>query len=355
MIQFPETARVEWEVIADASRIESDLRERLAKDTQVQVELKKIRVRHEARILLDQEINEGETPDLEMGTLATYNAAPGSGPGDLIEGVLKDNGLCIFTGPSGGGKTTSALQMLNSLMSGDDWLGQKVTQISGSVGVLSYDMDASLVYDWMSGFPNIDPNRVGVVNAYKRGNPLNVPEMRARIIAAWKAMNVDIILLDSFSASFFGLNQNDVGEVQAHYRDILKFALTDVGARGLIVIAHSTPGTPEKIRGASSHHGVADSIVAQYPVQGTSGPRAVRMVKYRQHRDSTGMMTSQMNPVVVSEPDDVTHLIEIDAGAMTMVGMPLSAGAAVGAFPELPDEHEAPDTDSDSGDEDDDL
>ncbi len=79
------------------------------------------------------------------------------------------------------------------------------------------------------------------------------------------------------------------------------------------------------------------------------------MVKYRQHRDVTGTMTSQMNPVVITEPDDVTHLVELDLGGMTMAGMSLSSGAAVQAFPDLPPENEPPDTDSDSGDEELDL
>ena len=355
MIQFPETARIEWEVVADAANIEKELRKRIAKDTQVEVELGKIRVRHEAKILLQQELDEGQTPDLEMGTLATYNNTPGAEPSDLIHGVLKANGLCIFTGPAGSGKSTSAFQMLHSLMTGDDWLGQPVEQIKGGVGVVSYDMDASLVYDWMSGFPNIDPHQVSVVNAYKRGNPLNVPEMREKIVQAWRAMDVEVVMIDSFSASFFGLNQNDIAEVQSHYRDLIKFALTEVGAKGMIVIAHSTPGSPEKIRGASTHHDVTDSIVAQYPVNGTSGPRAVRMVKYRQHRDPSGTMTSQMSPVVITEPDDVTHLVRLDLGGMTMAGMPLSSEAAIHAFPDLPEASEAPDTDSDSGEESDDL
>jgi hypothetical protein len=355
MIQFPETARTEWQIVADAANIENELRKRIAQDTQVEVKLGKLRIDHEAKIQFQQELDEGQTPDLDMGTLATYNATPGAGPGDLIHGVLKHNGLCIFTGPSNSGKSTSSLQMLHSLMTGDDWLGQPVEQITGGVGIVSYDMDASLVYDWMREFPNIDPTRVSVVNAYKRGNPLNVTEMRARIVAAWKAMNVEVVMIDSFSASFFGLNQNDIAEVQSHYRDLIKFALTEVGAKGVIIIAHSTAGSPEKIRGASTHHDVADSIVAQYPVNGTTGPRAVRMVKYRQHRDASGTMTSQMNPVVISEPDDVTHLVRLDLGGMTMAGMPLSSEAAVHAFPDLPEASEDPDTDSDSGEESDDL
>jgi hypothetical protein len=102
---------------------------------------------------------------------------------------------------------------------------------------------------------------------------------------------------------------------------------------------------------------VADSIIGQAPTNGNStDPRAVRMVKYRQHRDAAGLMTSQMNPVVITAPDDVTHLVEVDPGAMAMAGMTLTGGAAAAAFADnLPDEYEAPDTDSDSGYEDEDL
>lgn len=210
---------------------------------------------------------------------------------------------------------------------------------------MSYDMDASMVYDWMNGFPNLDPHKVSVVNAYKRGNPLGVPAMRAQIAKAWRQIGVEVVVIDSFSASFFGQDQNDAAATMHHYRDMKLFALTEVGARALIVIAHSTEGSPGKARGSSVHHDVADSIVA---VEGTGAQiRTVRMVKYRAARGQ-----HQMNPVMVGAPDSVTHLVDIDTGAMTMQGMALPPQLA--AAQQFPDTTAAPQAQTEHDDEEDD-
>lgn len=344
MIRFPETASMEWQTVADAAEAEARLRKRIQHDSEVERETQRLRIRHEAGLLFQSEMDAEQTPVLEMMTLSNYQSNPAATPVDLIEGVLKQNGVCLMLGPSGSGKSTVGLQMLNSLMTGEDWLGQPTKPIMGAVGAVSYDMDAAMMMDWMNGYPNIDASKVHVVNAYKRGNPLGVPMMRAQIVEAWQSANVETVMIDSFSASFFGHDQNDAATTQAHYRDLIKFALTEVGAKSLIVIVHSTEGSPHKARGSSVHHDVADSIVS---VEGTgTDPRKIRMVKYRAARGQV-----QMSPVVVTAPDDVTHLVDLDYGAMTMAGMALPAGAAAKAFTAMPDPTQAPDTESEQEDD----
>lgn len=339
VIEFPETARAEWEVAAQAVEAEHRLRARIQKDTEVERETTRLRVRYEANQLFQSELDADATPVLEMVTLADYRANPVGAPVDLIDGVVKDNGLTIMLGPSGSGKSTIALQMIHSLATGEEWLGQTAKPLMGAYGVLSYDMDAGMVMDWMDGYPNMDPTKVSVVNAYKRGNPLGVPAMRAQIAATWQAMGVEVVVLDSFSASFFGHDQNDAAAVMAHYRDMKLFALTEVGARALIVITHSTEASPFKARGSTVHHDVADSIVG---VEGTGADeRKVRMVKYRAARGQ-----KQMDPVVLTAPDPNTHLVDLDTGAMTLAGFALPASTIADAFTDLPDPHAAPDTDS---------
>lgn len=348
MIQFPETATTEWKIVAEAANAEAELRARIQRATLVENELEKLRIRHEATEAFQHELDADLTPALEMSTLATHKANPAAAPTDLIDGVLKDNGLCIVIGPAGSGKSTSALQMLYSLHTGEDWMGQSSVQLPGSMGVLSYDMDGAMVFDWMSGFPNIDPSKFSVVNAYKRGNPLAVPSMRAQIASTWKANNVGVVVVDSFSASFFGQDQNDSAGTMAHYRDLIKFALTECEARALVVIAHSTVASPHKIRGSTVHHDVADSIVGQVEDPKT-GSREMRMVKYR-----AALGQHQMNPVVLTAPDSVTHLVELDAGGMNLAGMTLPPQVAASMnFPPLPNATSAPDLDGtiDSDDE----
>ncbi len=350
MIQFPETARAEWQIVADAANAATELRLKIERGTKVEAEVEKLRVRHEATLTFQQELDADLTPVLDMMTLANYNSTPNLGPIDLIDGVMKQNGLCIFLGPSGSGKSTLALQMLYCLLTGNDWLGQPVAQISGAVGALSYDMDGALMMDWVAGFPNVDPNKVSIVNAHKRGNPLGVPAMRAQIAATWKAMNVEVVVVDSFGASFFGHDQNDAAATMAHYRDLTKFALTEVGAKAVVVLSHSTEGSPHKARGSTTQHDVADTIVSVAADQ--HGQRAVRMVKYRQHRNAAGEFTTGMGSVVVTPPDNVTHLVGLDFGAMALAGMHIPASAGAAAFTSLPAVHEAPDTESDEEDDD---
>lgn len=71
------------------------------------------------------------------------------------------------------------------------------------------------------------------------------------------------------------------------------------------------------------------------------------MEKYRAARGQ-----KQMDPVVISAPDDVTHLVGLDVGAMTMAGLALPAGVAAQMFT-LPDPHEIADIESEDGEDDD--
>lgn len=342
MIQFPEAAQAEWRTAAAIAEAPAKVRQRIERGTAVENAVERLRVMHEAKALFQQELDADATPTLEMTTLLEYSQNPSMAPADLIEGVMKRDGLCVVLGPSGSGKSTLGLQMLHSLASGEDWLGQPVTPLSGGIGVLSYDMDASMVLDWMLGFPDVDPSKVNVVNAYRRGNPLGVPAIRQQIAAAWRAANTEVVVIDSFSASFFGLDQNDAGATMAHYRDLKLFALTEVGAQVLVVIVHSAPNAPLRARGSTVHHDVADTIVGMevLPTQ----ERKVSMVKYRAARGQR-----MMDPVIITPPDDVTHLVELDLGAMSLAGLRLPPGAA---FTPLPNPTTAPVTDSDEEDDD---
>lgn len=343
-IEFPETAAKEWQIIADAANASTALRERLQRDTLVEARLEKLRVEHEAKVQFEAELQAADTPDLDMMTLSEYLTSPQSyAPQDLIEGVLNDDGVCLVVGPSRSGKSTIALQMIHSLLTGAAFLEQPVNQMAGSVGILSYDMPGGLMFDWMAGFPNLDPRRVSIVNAHKKGNPLAVPEQRAAITNSWKTRNTEVVLIDSFSASFFGRNQDDAAEIQAHHRELKKFALTEVGARVVIIIVHSTDANPLKPRGSTVHIDASDSIVNYWPKDGPGTPRHVDMGKFREARGQV-----QMTSRVVGPPDPVTRLVDLDAGEMTLAGYPLPPGLIANVFPDLPDPTAAPDLDGNS-------
>lgn len=343
-VEFPETAAREWQIVADAANASTMLAQRLARDTLIEDALEKLRIRHEAQVQFEAELQAADTPDLDMLTLADYLANPAAlGPQDLVDGVLNADGVCLFVGPSRAGKTTLALQLCYCLATGTDFLGQPTSQLSGSFGILSYDMPGSMMLDWMAGLPNVDARRFGLVNAYRQGNPLAVPAQRAAIIAAWKARKTEVVVIDSFSASFFGQDQNDAAATMAHHRELKKFALTEVGAKVLIIIVHSTDGSPRKPRGSTVHIDATDSMVIVWPPDGPGTPRHVDMEKYRSARGQ-----SQMTSRVLTAPDPITNLVDLDAGGMTLAGYPLPVGLASSMFTSLPDPTAPPDLDGNS-------
>lgn len=339
MILFPETASREWESAAATVVRGAAVREKIERDTRVANRLEDLHVQHEAKNLFQQEIDAESTPALEMITLAEFRNDPSVHPADLIEGVVRRDGLTIALGPSGAGKSTIALQMAHSILTDTPWFGHKVTPLKGGLGVASYDMDAGQVLDWVDGMPGLDPDRVSVVNAYKRGHPLGVPLLRKQIAADWRSRNVEVVVVDSFSASFFGHDQNDAAATMAHYRDLKLFALTEVGAKLLIVIAHSTAASPSKARGSSTHHDTADNVVL-VELNEQTGARKITSLKYREPRGQR----KQMHPFMVGPLDPATNLAEVDAAAMNMAGMHITPEvAATLGFPDIPDTHEDPD------------
>lgn len=345
-IQFPETAWVEWQTIAEAADAAVEVRKRIQRGTKVEDEVEKLKVRHEATTIFEQELEGADTPPVVIQTMADYLATNTPVLHDYIEGVVKENGVCVMLGPSSSGKSTLAVQVIHSLITGDDWLGQKVNKIAGNVALMSYDQSVAIPINWMSQM-GIPFDRVLPIDLYGRGNPLLVPRERQRLVAGFKDANVEVVVLDSFSAAFSG-DQNDTGLTMGWYKEAKKFAFVEVGAKALIVVLHSTAAMPRKPRGSTAHIDVCDSMVSV--VRGQTNERTVSMEKYR-----AGLGQVEMSPVVTTAPDSVTHLVDLDLGAMTLAGLTPPPSAIAGAFPDLPQGDEAPDISEESDTEDDDL
>lgn len=338
MIQFPETAQREWEIAASTVVAAGNFRKRVARDAQVANEVERLHVRHEAKEQFQQELDAAETVPLVIETVAEAMKASPAALVDLIDGAVRDEGVTLVIGPAGAGKTTLAVQMANSLLTGDDWLYQSATKIKGSVGLMSYDQSAAIPRNWMSKM-GLDLTRVSVLDINGRGNPLAVPSEKAKLVQGWKAMGVEVVIIDSFSASFSG-DQNDAGLVAAWYKQMKGFVFGELGARALIILAHSTPANPEKPRGSTVHTDMADSIIAVR--KHSTGDRLLSVEKYR-----AGLGQEQMNMLLLASPDDVTHLVDVDITAMQLEGLDLPSALA---FPTPTTPHEAPDTESEDED-----
>ena len=338
-VRFPEAAEREWHVAERKIQASQEYRASVQRKTLVEREVEKLLIRSEATDIFTEIQEADNIPELEMMTLEDYKVTPDAQPKDLIEGAVSDNALLVLIGPSRAGKTTQALQMAWSLVTGNDWLGQKVNKVRDGIGVMSYDMDGRRVLNWAEGMPGLTARNVSVVNAYKSGNPLAVRKHRDTIARSWRERSVDVVIIDSFSASFFGGDQNDAAATMAHYRDLKNFALNEVGARLLIVIAHSTDSNPEKVRGSTVHTDTADNHIVVYP--NDRGQRVVMSGKYRTLHGAN--YVPQMTPVIVTAPDPSTNLVKVDLTAMTLENLPIPVRlkqTAARLFPKQPNPNE---------------
>lgn len=332
MVQFPETAAVEWKTVADQTKVKDELHKRIQRGTKVEQEVDKLHIRHSAKQQFEQELDADLTPPVVIQTMEDYLKQNTPVLVDMIDGVLKENSVCLMLGPAGTGKSTLMVQMMHSLLTGADFLGQSTKPLMGSVGLLSYDQDIAIPINWMSkmGVPH---DRISPIDLNGKGHPLNVPSERSRLAKAWRLMNVEVVFIDSFSASFSaaaGGDQNDTGDTMNWYSSVKRFAFNEVGAKAVVVLVHSTDANPLKPRGSTAHKDVADTILV---VQRTSdNKRKVHMEKYR-----AGLNQTEMDPVIVTAPDAVTHLVKIDSGAMSMEGMRIPPSVAAEAFVEMPE------------------
>lgn len=347
VVQFPEAAAREWHVAERKVQASKEYRANVQRRTLIEREVEKMLIREEAKAIFTEIQDADAIPELEIMTLNEYKKDPGAQPEDLIKGVVADNGLLLVIGPSRAGKTTLALQLVHSLVTGEDWIGQEVNQknrVRKGVGFLSYDMDGRRALNWVEGMPGLDGDSFSMVNAYKTADPLSVTKHRKRIVEDWKQREVDVVVVDSFSASFFGGDQNDAAATMTHYRNLKNFALNEVGARLLIVVAHSTDSNPEKVRGSTVHTDTADNHIVVYP--NDKGERVVMSGKYRTLHGAGA--TPQMTPVIITEPDPVTNLVEVDIPATSLEGLPIPArmrDRADRLFPKQPEPNETAEPD----------
>jgi len=301
MIEFSEATAV---LIATAIKTEREQYEAEVKakfDREVAEELHRKRVREAAAVKWAEEQALATTPELIMGLLGELDV--NQDVPDLIDGVVKQ-GTTVFVGYSGSGKTRLALQVGYCLLSGTRFLdamhrpGQHVQQLGpeAKIGVLSYDMSLPLLANWINAFPEHDaPNRWMIVDAFTRGQPLLVPVMRAQMAKTMREANVEFVIVDSATASFPGDSENDATQVLNHYLDLQRFALNEVGAKGLLVIAHAGKASSTAIRGSSAAPGAVDSIMSvSFNEEDPLKIRRVASVKYREAIGQSAMAPGEL-------------------------------------------------------------
>lgn len=221
-------------------------------------ELRRLRVRKDAQEAFKAE-NEPASPPFDAGTLAEILARPADPP-MRVDGLMPWDASTLIVAQRKTGKTTLVLNLIRSLLNGDDFLGTfKVRPVTGAVALLNFEVSAAMIARWADN-AGIDRDRLYVVNLRGRRNPLSHAGDRAKLAADLRARGVETLIVDPFGRAYTGKSQIDAGEVGSWLVDLDLFARGEVGAKDLILTTHAG-WKGERTRGSSALEDWADSIL----------------------------------------------------------------------------------------------
>ena len=227
-------------------------------EAQVFHEYSRMLVREEARAMLDRH-KAAEQEPFSVSTLGELLKRPPS-PIDRVEGLIPWEGSTVIVAQRKTGKTTFVLNLVKSLLSGEDFLGRfPVQQVTGKVAVLSFEMSDDQLARWADeiGCPHDD---VLVVSLRGRPTPFGNAEREAELGGMLRPLGVEVVVVDTFARSFPGDSQNDSGQVSQFLNSLDVFARQTVGASDVLLTVHAG-WTGERSRGSSALEDWPDSII----------------------------------------------------------------------------------------------
>lgn len=224
----------------------------------VQSALARMRATADAKAIFDAEQG-GPPQPFDAGTLRQVLARPKPPPHRIKDVLPWESGL-LLVAQHKVGKTTLVLNMADSLITGDPFLGvYEVRPLDGNVAILNYEVSAHMLAGWANDL-GVAEDRLLLVNLRGRRNPLRYPADRQALAALLRAHDVEALITDPFGRAYTGQSQNDPAEVGAWLADLDQFGRSEAGVRDMMLTVH-TGWNGERTRGSSALNDWADSIV----------------------------------------------------------------------------------------------
>lgn len=236
-----------------------------------------------------------------------------------IDRLMPWEGTTTIIGQAKAGKTTLALNLFRSLLTGEKFLGEfsvRPVEPHRRVAMLSFEMTPAKVAEWCRKL-GIPADRFVLVNLRAMGNPFRSEKNKTALAKMLKARDVETLLVDTFTKAFTGESQNDAGEVQTWLSEVGRWARQDAGVRDLILTAHAGHGEGKRARGSSALHDDPDAYWV-----------------FAKKTDGSGLRTLAANGRDVSLEE---HVVTWDDQTLDMaLGDPENAPASTGGVLTVP-------------------
>lgn len=196
-----------------------------------------------------QELAERQVIELDYATAdSVWKSHPDPDP--IIEHLLPSQGSLLVNAQRKAGKTTLALNLIESLTTGKPFLGRLATKCVGKVAYLNYEMSKGLFTQYSENLLT-KPEDAIVVTMNASGNLLASEKGRALLAEKFLNDDVRVLIVDPLSSAFSGVSLNDNDETRSWLDELLVWCLGTCKMDGLIVVHHSG-WNGERSRGASA-------------------------------------------------------------------------------------------------------
>jgi len=177
--------------------------------------------------------------------------------------VLPWDGTLWLSAQRKTGKTTMLANLAHSLLTGEKFLGQCAVVPLGPaerIAVLNFEVTAATLAEWFNR-RGVPMDRIVQVDLRGRANPFHEPKKLRALGEQLRALNVQSVLIDTFSHAFTGDSQNDATQVRAWIRQANQWARAVVGATDLVVTDHAGWSDNARASGSSAKEADADQIM----------------------------------------------------------------------------------------------
>ncbi|GAB2991129.1 AAA family ATPase [Nocardioides montaniterrae] len=215
----------------------------------------------QARAEAYRQIAEEERERSPMPTamsLAALMARPRDPARYRVERLWSAGGRVVFAAQHKAGKTTTAINLVKSLVDGTDFLDEFAVTPVSRVAVLDFEMDADDLADEYSKLGVANDDRVDIYALRGRASSFNILDEDIRALWVSTLQGVDVVILDCLApaASALGIDENDntaMGKYLARFDELLAEA-----GIGEAVLIHHTGHDGSRARGASRILGWGD-------------------------------------------------------------------------------------------------
>jgi hypothetical protein len=215
-------------------------------DPAVLIEVGKLRLRREARRLVEAEdaAREFRVPPY-LPTLAAELEVPDEPVTYLVDELFPTGANVLLTAQYKSGKTTLINNLARALVDGEPFLGRYgVADLDGRVGLFNYEVSRSQYRRWLRDTQIRNTEAVAVLNLRGYSLPLHVPSVEAWVVEWLREHEVAAWVVDPFARAYIGdENENGAVGVFLNQLDIIK---EKAGVAHLVMPNHTGRGEMEQ-------------------------------------------------------------------------------------------------------------